>query len=137
MRYLPWNGRIGRLRFIFYILLILANWLVMFFYSHTMLIFFFSSVMTQQKISDLVGYISLSDFFISLFLLICLIIRRYHDQDKSGLRLLWLLVPISQIHTIFGLCIEKGTPGPNRFGSPPPRWSQNFELQDVVHNDFD
>lgn len=39
-------------------------------------------------------------------------VRRMHDTDHSGW---WIIVPI--VNLIF--CIQKGTEGINRFGSPP------------------
>lgn len=135
MKHLPWKGRIGRLRFILSILLILAYWLMMIFYCHKTMIFLFTPILTQHQIGDLVSFLSFMGLFITLFLFICLIIRRNHDRGKSGFGIFWLLVPVVQIHTFLNLCIEKGTLGPNRFDSDSSSNPACVEFKDVVRND--
>jgi hypothetical protein len=46
-------------------------------------------------------------------------IKRFHDRDKSGWWvLIWLIPIIGAIWLLIELGFLKGTPGPNRFGSP-------------------
>ena len=46
-------------------------------------------------------------------------IKRFHDRDKSGWWVLIGLIPIiGAIWLLIELGFLKGTPGPNRFGSP-------------------
>ena len=58
-----------------------------------------------------------------LLFLVCLVpglmlsIRRLHDVDKSGWYNLLNIVPIANFYVLYLLLVEKGTPGPNRFGT--------------------
>ena len=63
--------------------------------------------------------------FSGIFALLSLIpaiivhIKRFHDRDKSGWWVLIGLIPIiGAIWLLIELGFLKGTPGPNRFGSP-------------------
>jgi len=51
---------------------------------------------------------------------ISLMIRRFHDFNKGGSFILWLLVPFINVYFGLLLLFEEGTGGPNRYG-PPPR----------------
>ena len=55
---------------------------------------------------------------------LAMLVRRFHDQDKSGLFALFALIPYANgiLIIIFG-CID-GTPGPNRFGPSPKGLNQ-------------
>jgi len=56
-----------------------------------------------------------------LWLLFALASRRLHDRDHSGLRLLWLLIPLlGPLWIAFELLFLRGTRGANRYG-PDPR----------------
>ncbi len=46
-------------------------------------------------------------------------VRRLHDQDKSGWFILLGLIPLVGGLILFWLNIQRGTPGPNRFGDDP------------------
>jgi uncharacterized membrane protein YhaH (DUF805 family) len=50
---------------------------------------------------------------------IALSVRRFHDQDLSGLWLLVGIVPIAAIVICVMLLFVRGTPGANRFGADP------------------
>jgi len=60
---------------------------------------------------------------------LAMLVRRFHDQDKSGLFALLALIPYANgiILIIFG-CID-GTPGPNRFGPSPKGLNQAYGQQ--------
>lgn len=62
--------------------------------------------------------------FLGLYIVLCLPligiiivvnIRRIHDLDMSGWWVILLLVPLLNC-AVIGMCLVKGTPGPNRFG---------------------
>lgn len=52
---------------------------------------------------------------------ISVIVRRLHDIDKSGWWYWIALIPLVGIIWLIVLLCTPGTPGPNRFGPPPPR----------------
>jgi uncharacterized membrane protein YhaH (DUF805 family) len=60
---------------------------------------------------------------------LAMLVRRFHDQDKSGLFALLMLIPYANgvLMIIFG-CID-GTPGPNRFGPNPKDPNQAYGQQ--------
>jgi uncharacterized protein YjbI with pentapeptide repeats len=58
-------------------------------------------------------------FVVAVLFWISLTIRRFHDIDKSGYYILWLLVPFINIYYWFVLLFEQGTVGPNRYGPLP------------------
>jgi len=45
--------------------------------------------------------------------------KRFHDLDKSAWYILGLLVPFYNLYLGIILLFQKGTTGPNRFGSDP------------------
>lgn len=45
-------------------------------------------------------------------------VKRLHDTDRSGLRMLWLIVPIVGFIYVFCLSWTHGTFGPNKYGEP-------------------
>jgi len=61
-----------------------------------------------------------------LVALFCLCSRRYHDLDRSSLRLLWLLVPLFGVLLVFvELGFRRGTVGENSFGIDPRELRQH------------
>lgn len=52
----------------------------------------------------------------SIVLSILLSIRRVHDLDMAGWWVLFMLLPYFGGFIVIGMCLVKGTPGPNRFG---------------------
>lgn len=53
---------------------------------------------------------------------LCLMVKRWHDRDRSGLWLLINLVPgIGQMWTVIECGFIAGTPGANRYGPAPAR----------------
>ena len=63
----------------------------------------------------LLGLYSLAVFIPNL----AVIVRRLHDQDKSGWWILIALIPLIGGIWLFILYLIDGTPGPNRFGPDP------------------
>lgn len=51
---------------------------------------------------------------------LALTVRRLHDLNTSGLAALLLLAPVVGLLFALYLLLAPGTPGPNRFGPPPP-----------------
>ncbi|MFL1462950.1 DUF805 domain-containing protein [Roseococcus sp. DSY-14] len=67
-------------------------------------------------------------------------VRRLHDMDRTGWHLLWIaalsalgnlvgqaglsgvsaVLGLASLAVFLGLCLIPGTPGPNRYGPPPP-----------------
>jgi uncharacterized membrane protein YhaH (DUF805 family) len=50
---------------------------------------------------------------------LALVVRRLHDQGRSGLVLLVAFVPILGALVLLALMCVEGTPGPNRYGPDP------------------
>jgi len=103
------NGRIGRLRYL----------------AYTM-----GLTILTALLGGVLGFIaglsgsgatggSLAGAVAGLFGLVAsvvLLIQRSHDMDLSGWTCLLALIPIVGLYWLF----KGGTPGPNRFGAPPP-----------------
>jgi uncharacterized membrane protein YhaH (DUF805 family) len=51
---------------------------------------------------------------------IAVVVRRLHDTDRSGWWYLLILIPLVGIIILIVWCIQRGTPGDNRFGPPEP-----------------
>lgn len=54
----------------------------------------------------------------SLIPSLAVLVRRLHDQDKSGWWILLAFVPIASLVLLVFMFLD-GTPGPNRFGEDP------------------
>lgn len=50
---------------------------------------------------------------------IALTIRRLHDTDRSGVNILWLLLPFIGWIVLLFMLIGDSTPGSNKYGSNP------------------
>jgi uncharacterized membrane protein YhaH (DUF805 family) len=50
---------------------------------------------------------------------IALSVRRLHDQERSGLYVLLILVPLAGLLALLVLMALPGRPGPNRYGPDP------------------
>ncbi|CAH2213244.1 conserved protein of unknown function [Tepidibacter aestuarii] len=55
----------------------------------------------------------------NLLSIVCLIIQRLHDLDKSSIYALLLLVPIYNIFLILCILFKRGTIGSNQYGNDP------------------
>lgn len=98
-RYADFNGRMERKDF----------WL--FFACHAVAILVLTAIS-----AGVLGFI----YAIAAFLpAVGAVVRRLHDQNKTGL--LWLigLVPFVGIFIVLGLCCMEGTPGDNQYGEGP------------------
>lgn len=67
---------------------------------------------------------SIGGIFLLLFVLgsfvpaLAVMVRRFHDQDKSGWFALLSLIPIVSLVVLVFMCLE-GTRGPNQYGPDP------------------
>lgn len=52
-------------------------------------------------------------------MMLVLVGKRFHDLDKSAWFILGMLVPLFNLYLGIILLFQKGTTGPNRFGSDP------------------
>ena len=81
----------------------------------------FSHIPINTDLAAIVGVVVLLLVWVGVVLFsISLMIRRFHDFNKGGSYILWVLVPFINVYFGFLLLFEEGTVGPNRYG-PPPR----------------
>ncbi len=67
-------------------------------------------------------YMLLPAFILHFWLSICVVVRRFHDRNKSGAWAFILLFPYIGGMWVFIDCgILEGTPGPNQYGPDPLR----------------
>lgn len=52
---------------------------------------------------------------------ILIVIKRFHDLDRPGIHVLFLLIPLYNIYIGLLLLFKKGTEGPNKYGEDPLR----------------
>ncbi len=102
------KGRIGRLRYLAYILGSYMIFLVVLGVFSALSIAANSSTLTTV----IIGVLSLVYFVY----VIMLGIQRSHDMDWSGWTTLLIFIPLVGFIWLF----KAGTPGRNRFGAPPP-----------------
>ncbi len=77
--------------------------------------------LSQHAMKSLSGLGETTYFLLSCFYLYGLaviIIRRFHDRNKSGWFILLLLIPVVQFLTLLYLLFARGEQHANRFGSP-------------------
>ncbi|PAB61297.1 DUF805 domain-containing protein [Anaeromicrobium sediminis] len=55
----------------------------------------------------------------SFYPMMCIIVKRLHDVDKSGYLAFLCLIPIVNLYPAILCAFIKGTDGPNRFGPDP------------------
>lgn len=68
---------------------------------------------------SMIGSAALLIFALGSFIpSLAVMIRRLHDQDKSGWFVLLSLVPLANIVLLVFMCLE-GTKGPNKYGPDP------------------
>ena len=111
MKVLSYDGRIGRLK---YFTSILVASLI--FYA----VLFVVTFLFIQSSSPMTGMIFIWILYIVyLIMLSFVIVKRLHDLDKSGTHFWLLLIPIYNIYLSLVLLFQKGTVGPNTYGSDP------------------
>lgn len=123
-RYVDFQGRSGRKEFWFYVLFVSIVVTILYILMGIMLAAMLASMTIDPETGVATGGggggagVFLVSAILWIFLLgtmipsIAVAVRRMHDQDKSG----WfMLIPI---YNIVLYCMP-GTPGPNRFGTPP------------------
>lgn len=125
-RYVDFSGRSRRVEFWMFFLLNLIAIALAALWFYRGLIRIGMAGETGHAIDDAVGYLNGSLGFLGLFVVVTFIpalalqVRRFHDQDLSGLLVLLNLVPaVGSLAVLVFMCL-KGTVGENRFG-PDPR----------------
>ena len=66
--------------------------------------------------SDLVRALSIVASNAGVWVLLALMVKRWHDRDRSAW---WLLIPLLNVVAAFEIAFLKGTDGANRFGEDP------------------
>ena len=126
MRYADFSGRSQRIEYWMFALLnviVFAVLGILMFSNGTML-----SALAAQRGHPMAiysillsgwGLIMLIWWLFALVPTIAVLVRRFHDQDKSGWFALLQFVPyVGGIIVFVFMCLD-GTPGPNRFGEDP------------------
>lgn len=102
---LNWQGRLNRGQFWAFILLYIGGAIVL-------------SIV--DGILGTGGILGILYVLVALYPYFCVLIRRWHDRDKSGWWSLLILVPfIGAIWILVECGCLPGTSGPNRFGADP------------------
>jgi len=96
-----WRGRIGRLRFLAYSMLMY------------LVVSVLGGVVGATSMSPTAALWLISPVSIGLMLMVA--IQRGHDMGYSGWSVLLMLIPLVGLVWVF----KAGTPGVNRFGAPP------------------
>jgi len=81
------------------------------------MILFFSGIIVSSEIILLIAYITA--FIGAPAFAVAPIIKRFHDQDRSGVNFLWLFLPIISLIVLGMLFLNRGTNGPNKYGEDP------------------
>ena len=72
---------------------------------------------TLPDIANLITQILL--LIVGMYFLVCMLIKRSHDLDKSG-KFVWLyFIPLVNLYPAILFGFIKGTDGPNQYGSDP------------------
>lgn len=106
VRLWPPRGRMGRLRFLAYGI---AVWLL-----SSLFAFLFGLAAGFSGANPM--FVQVVSVVVYFGLAAVLLIQRSHDMDFSGWWSLLSLIPFVGLYWLF----KGGTPGPNRFGAPPP-----------------
>jgi uncharacterized membrane protein YhaH (DUF805 family) len=102
---LNWKGRVNRAQFWAFVLLYIAGAI---------------AIAIVDGILGTGGILGFIYALAALYPYFCVLIRRWHDRDKSGLFCLVILIPFLGALWILIECgCLKGTDGPNRFGPDP------------------
>ena len=109
-------GRLNRLRFFLYWIFAGSAFLVLRFSLYTLIGLISNPSGSSQQIA-IFSYLLflLFEIVVSAFL----IIRRLHDLGKTGANWLLMFIPFYNLYFLFSLLFEKGTQGPNQYGSDP------------------
>ncbi len=107
-KYLLWKGRSNRLEYLLTQILII----IMSFGAFCVL----GGIIFLIEPSKPIGQFLILDFLaIILYLNVCNAIRRFHDMDKSGWSILWLIVPLANVVVATQLYIVRGNPFINEY----------------------
>ncbi len=120
MKFFSFSGRIGRLRYLAY------NVLISICIFAVLLVFgIIAAVIGGGSGAETLGA-AFVIFFVILYAVAMVfsfstIIRRLHDYDWTGWALLLLIIPLANIVIALMLLFMPGTSGTNRFGKRPPK----------------
>ena len=106
VRFWPPRGRIGRLRFLVYGI---GVWLLS-------TAFAFAIGLAAGLGGARPEFVSFASLGVYVFLVAVIVIQRSHDMNLSGWAGLLTIIPFVGLVWLF----KRGTPGPNRYGAPPP-----------------
>jgi uncharacterized membrane protein YhaH (DUF805 family) len=82
--------------------------------------FLSNNLIFQQSLGSLgIPILAVAFSVLVIYLHVGNCIRRLHDLDKSGWYVLLFFIPFVNLWFLAYLCARPGTPGDNRFGSPP------------------
>jgi uncharacterized membrane protein YhaH (DUF805 family) len=106
--YVNFSGRAGLGEFWYWVLF-------------TILVGIVTSIVDARWFPDLYPITPLSDLFTLATLLpgLAVSVRRLHDIDRSGWWILLGLIPLIGTIVLIVWWVQRGTPGPNRFGPNP------------------
>jgi uncharacterized membrane protein YhaH (DUF805 family) len=121
VKFFSWKGRIGRQR---YIITSIILGLILFIVDILLSIFIFPMMLVSAVFLGGLGFLAVPFMFLCLSLIESLIssfvvVKRFHDINKSGWYFLGLIVPFFNIYLILSLLLECGTDGPNNYGDDP------------------
>jgi uncharacterized membrane protein YhaH (DUF805 family) len=121
-RYADFSGRSRRKEFWMFVLL----WFIVYVVCYALIFTGMPSIdpATGQMTGGGGALSTLGTAVLAIFVLgsfipyLAVIVRRLHDQDKSGWLALLMLVPLANLVIVVFMFLE-GTKGPNRFGPDP------------------
>ncbi len=112
--YVNFSGRSSRKEYWFFIL-----FNMLFTYAAVFLDAFFKTNIVIDNVRSTYGYIYLLYCLFVMIPSIALLVRRLHDQEKSGAWFFITFIPlVGPIWMLILLCTA-GTDGPNQYGSDP------------------
>ena len=91
-----------------------------------------SSFNQSRKVESVIGIVALIWWVVHIIPYLCVLVRRFHDSDTSGMNLFWLLVPYFGPIWILVIAISSKSPGINKYGYPYPQNDIRFTEQDYA-----
>jgi uncharacterized membrane protein YhaH (DUF805 family) len=118
MSIFSYKGRIGRQKYLLGLILVAVVSTIVEFLYFFIILTSVSLLLSKAGFFAviLVFLLGIIISFIPIFLISPLIVKRFHDVDKSGKWWFALLIPIYNIHLAIGLLTERGTLGSNQYG---------------------
>ena len=109
-KYFDFSGRAGRREFWAYFFLCLILEIVLIYTD-----IYYGLYSSTKEIGLLSGIFS----FATLIPFIAVAVRRFHDIGKSGMHLLWVLIPFLGVIALFAFWLRAGEPIGNQYGAQP------------------